>query len=480
MSLPKKPKNPQQILQYLQQLKEVDVPWQQGKIFGYIFNPNEEAYRLIQDAFNLFLTENALDPTVFPSLVQLEDEIIGMAVDLMQGGEEATGNFTTGGTESILLALRTARDYAKANNPDLKNPEVILPHTAHAAFYKACTYLELTPVTVPVDDHSFKANPKRMEEAITDQTILLVASAPSYAHGVLDPVAEIGAIAQKHDLLFHVDACMGGMFLPFLRLNGTELPPFDFSVPGVTSISVDFHKYGYAAKGASSVLYRNAKLRKYQLFACANWPGYGVVNTTMLSSRSGGPMAACWAILNYMGLEGYQELAVKTNEATQELIKKINTVEGLRVLGEPVMSLVAISSERYNLFKLVELMKKRGWHLQVQLSSENSPVSIHLTITQPNLPLIDTFVEDLKASISELEKEPSSNGFSMEMLAPLLALPPAEMIDQFQQMSGMEQGALPDNMEVINTLLNQLEAHQREAILKEFLNRVFMPRSGEW
>jgi sphinganine-1-phosphate aldolase len=187
--------------------------------------------------------------------------------------KEASENFTSGGTESIMLALKTARDYMREKRPEITQAEVVLARTAHAAFFKACHYLDLKPVVVPVDEDTFKAIPEEMEKAITPQTILLVGSAPSYAHGVIDPIEEIAGLAKERDLLCHVDACMGGMYLPFLRKLGYELPLFDLSVPGVTSLSVDFHKLGYAAKGASAVLYNSSELRQYQLFCLCRLDG---------------------------------------------------------------------------------------------------------------------------------------------------------------------------------------------------------------
>ncbi|MBW1887159.1 MAG: aspartate aminotransferase family protein, partial [Deltaproteobacteria bacterium] len=265
MKIPQKGIPREEIFQKLEELRSNDLDWRSGRAFGYVFDAGAEAMEVGKQAYSMFLTENALDFTVFPSLLQLENELVSMASIHVGGDEDVVGNFTSGGTESIILAVKTARDYFRAKRPDISEPEMILPTTAHAAFHKAAHYLDLKVVQVMVDPKTFKAEVELVRQAITPNTILLVGSAPSYAHGVVDPIRELGQLALEHDLLLHTDACMGGFLLPYFRRLGSSVPDFDFSVPGVTSLSMDLHKYAYTPKGASLVLYRNKDLRRFQI-----------------------------------------------------------------------------------------------------------------------------------------------------------------------------------------------------------------------
>ncbi len=476
---PKKSTTKEQILGTLKAMKAKDAPWQTGKVFAYIYKPSEDVTALINEAYTLYLSENGLDPTAFPSMLVLENEVVRMAADLLNGNEQVVGNFTTGGTESIILAVKTARDYARQHFPHIKSPEIILPHTAHAAFYKACHYLDLRPITVPVDKNTFQAIPELMEKAITPNTILLVGSAPSYAQGVVDPIEDLAAIALKHKLLFHVDACVGGMFLPFAKNLGYNVPKFDFSVEGVTSMSMDIHKFGYAAKGASVILHRNADLRKFQLFAHSGWAGYSIVNTTVLSTKTGGPLAACWATLKYIAAEGYQNIVTQTMEGTQKIIEGVTKIEGLKVLGKPVMNMVAMAADGLSVFRIADEMKKLGWFLQPQLATETSQENIHFSVILPNVPHVDTMLVDLERCVSKIKAdadenmlEDGNNGLLTAVMG-MLQNADSQTFAQLEQLVGMENGQLPENMELINSLLNALPVAERDFILKEFMNRLY-------
>src|SRR4030042_1731035 len=231
-----------------------------------------------------------------------------------------------------MLAAKTPRDYSRAVRPEIREPELVLPAPGHAAFQKAGHYLGVRPVLVPVDPETFKADVDAMRRAITPNTILLVGSAVSHAPGVVDPIRELGQLALERNLLLHVDACMGGFLLPYFRRLGAPVPDFDFSVPGVTSISMDFHKYAFAAKGASTVLYRNKELRKYQIYTCAQWTGYTIINPTVQSTKSAGPLAAAWAVLNFIGDDGYLEIARQVLEATRTIADTIDKMDDLGLL----------------------------------------------------------------------------------------------------------------------------------------------------
>ncbi len=468
---PQQNKQVQNILNELESFKINDMPWKSGKIFAYVYDAGEEAQELMRKAFGMYLSENALDPTVFPSLLKLETDIIGMATNLVNGDEKTVGNFTTGGTESIMLALKTARDFNRINKPSIKNPEVILPHTAHASFQKACHFLNIKPVITTVDKTTFLAIPEEIEKSINENTILMVASAPSYAHGVIDPIPEIGKIALKNNLLFHVDACVGGMYLPFLKKLGYDIPNFDFSVEGVTSLSMDFHKFGYAAKGASAILYKNSELRKHQLFVNSNWAGYTMINTTVLSTKSGGSMAACWATLNYLGTEGYLKNTRITMEATKKMIEGIKKIRGLEILGNPQMNLFAIASDELSVFRLSDLMREKGWFLQPQLSSSSSKENIHFSVNPSNTPHIEQLLLDLQETVDFMYQNPEE--VDIKSILEILQNPQPDTLDKVAQILGLSNGAVPEKMETINALLNVLPVSVREYFLTEFMNQMY-------
>ncbi len=476
MKIPKTGLQKEALLERLESYRENDMPWREGRTFGYIFDAGKDVDAVAKEAFTRFLSENALDPTVFPSLLRFENEVIGMARDHLKGDEDVVGSFSSGGTESILLSVKTARDYCRKTRPDVKRPNMVMPETAHAAFHKACAYLDVEPVIVPVNPDTYRADVAAMEAAIDDNTILLLASAPSYAHGVVDPVPELGAIANARDLLFHVDACIGGFLLPYFERLGAKFPSFDFSVEGVTSISMDLHKYAYCPKGASVLLHRSAKLRRAQIFACAEWSGYTVVNTTVQSSKSGGPLAAAWAVLNYIGDDGYQGYAEDLMKASTAVIDGIQKMPDLRILGRPDMSLVAFTSETINPFVLADEMKARGWYIQAQLSQGSSPANIHLSINPSNVPWTDKLLSDLKESIEASRKVevPEASGLAQMFTSGDVELT-EELFAQILQMAGIDGVGLPSKMAEINQILDALPPKIRGELLKEYVNRLFVP-----
>lgn len=477
MQFPQHGRTPVQVLTDLRGRKSADLPWEEGRVFAYVYDAGAIAMTLIADAQRLYMTENGLDPTAFPSVFELEREVIAMALDLLRAPAGSAGSFTSGGTESILLSVKTARDHARATRKNLQRPELVLPETAHPAFFKACAYFDVTPVRTPVNSGTLQADPAAIEQAISDQTIMLVASAPSYAHGVIDPIASIGEIAARHTLRFHVDCCVGGMYLPFAEQLGAPVEPFDFRIPGVTQMSMDFHKWGYAAKGASCVLYRDAALREHQIFAWSGWTGYTVINPTILSTRSGGPLAATWAIINYLGREGYLALAEQTQRASQQLRDGIRAIAGLRVIGSPCANLFAFASDEIDVFALAEEMKLRRWYLQPQLGFGPSPPNLHLSVGASNAPNVDALLEDLRAAVESLRKAPRA--LSAEQIAALLPpvdQPAAETMAQLGSAMGTDGTTLPPRMDALNNLLQRMPATQRDRLFVEFTNRLYVPR----
>lgn len=390
-----------QILQTMRAAREHDVKWHEGRVFSLVFHAGDEISDLLKEAYTLFFAENGLNPTAFPSLRRFETEVIAMVAALLGSDGNVVGNMTTGGTESILLAVKTARDYFRARRPDVRTPEMILPASAHPAFDKAAHYFDVRAIRTPLDAR-YQADVDAMRAAITPNTILLVGSAPQYPHGIVDPIPEIAALAREHDLLCHVDACVGGMMLPFVRRLGYPVPDFDFRVSGVTSLSVDLHKYGYAAKGASLILYRTRELRRAQIFVTTDWMGGIYASPTMTGTRPGGAIAAAWAILNYLGEEGYTRIADVVMQTTRKIREGINAIEGIEVLGDPAMSVLAIASNKLDVYEVGDEMTARGWHLDRQ----QFPPTLHLTINYAHAQSADAFLRDLAAAVARV-KQPS-------------------------------------------------------------------------
>ena len=477
MHIPEKGMASHEIMQTLKGFKKDDVDFRGGKVFAYTFLPGDEAEDIIKQAYMLFLDENGLDPTSFPSLVRLECEVVRFVADLLRGGPQAVGNFTSGGTESIMLAVKTARDHARAHKPRIKEPEVIFPRTAHCAFYKACEYLGLKAVVTEFDPCTYRADVDQMRAAVTDNTILLMASAPSYAQGVVDPIADIGRLALEKDLLFHVDACMGGVMLSFMRqMPGYDVPDFDFSVPGVTSMSADMHKFGYAAKGASTVVYRDKDLRRHQIFAKTSSTTYALINATMLSSKPGGPMAGAWAVAHFLGREGYDRIFKGLMHATRKLVQGINATGDLRVLGNPDMCIFSFASDTLNVFQLQDEMARRGWYLQPQFSTPLSPHNLHLTVTWPNVPRVDEFLDDLRQAIDAVKNSPNQINLDMvrAQVKSMLDSFGDSALDQLAAMAGVSGADMPKDMALISSILDALPKHLSEALLKEFVNDLYV------
>jgi len=354
---------------------------------------------LLKEAYTMFFSENGLNPTAFPSLKKFEAEVVAMTASLLGGDEETVGNMTSGGTESILMAVKTARQWARARNSTNTAPEMILPETAHPAFEKAAHYFSVKPVHIPVK-FDFRADVAAAEAAITPHTILMVGSAPSYPQGIVDPIVELARIAQEHDVLFHVDACVGGFMLPFVRKLGYPVPDFDFRVPGVTSISVDLHKYAYAAKGASVILCKDRALRRHQFFVHTDWSGGIYASPAMAGTRPGGAIAAAWAVMNYLGEEGYLDIADTVMKATTKLWEGIDAIKNVKILGDPAMSILAIGSDTLNIYQVGDELTLRGWHLDRQ----QFPPSLHLTVTHAHAQVADQFLSDLKQAVTQAKR----------------------------------------------------------------------------
>lgn len=402
MEIPERGLSEEEILARLAEMKKNDGDWRGGKTWSLVYYPGEGAYRIAKAAYMEFFAENALNPAVFPSLRQMEQDVVRMGASLL-GDPQACGNMTSGGTESLLLAVKTARDWAEAKRRVLE-PEMVMPETAHPALLKAARYFKVKPILTPVTS-DFRADVDAIADAITDRTVLVVASAPQYPQGVVDPIEEIASVAAEREIPFHVDACLGGYLLPWLKELGYEVPRFDLSVEGVWSLSADLHKYGFAAKGASTVFYKSREYRKYQFFAYAGWSGGLYGTPTMLGARPGGAVAAAWAVLNYLGRSGYLELARTIMETTEALMGAVSGTGKLEILGKPHMSVFAFRSIDPSI-DVVEVgagMHERGWRLDRQ----QFPDSLHMMVTPAHASAVESFADDLERVVARLaEKAP--------------------------------------------------------------------------
>jgi glutamate/tyrosine decarboxylase-like PLP-dependent enzyme len=397
VSLPKKSTTKEEVLRRLKSFKSDDVKWQDGQLFGLIYEAGPDVEELVKEAHALFLIENGLNPMAFPSLVKMESEVVSIVSALSGGGDETVGNLTTGGTESIFMACKAARDWARETYPQIKAPEMVVPLTAHPAWNKAAHYLGIKIKMTPVKD-DFRADVAAIENAITKNTIILGGTAVTYPHGMLDPIAEIAALAEKRKLWLHVDACLGGLMLPFLKQLGNDIAPYDFSLPGVTSISADIHKYAYTPKGVSTIMYRNRDFRKFQIFAYADWAGGVYATPCLAGGRPGGIIAAAWAVFHYLGQEGFLALAQKAKTATEKLIEGINAIPQLYVLGNPNATVFAFASDQINIYELASKMGAHGWHIEAQ----QLPPSLHMTVSPVHLSVTDKFLDDLYRTIPEV------------------------------------------------------------------------------
>jgi glutamate/tyrosine decarboxylase-like PLP-dependent enzyme len=475
-ALPEKGVAGEQVLAELRELRAADLPTHGGRLFAYVYDPALDGLdELAQAAHAISAHVNGLDPTAFPSLLAMENALVAAATGLLGGGPDTVGNVTAGGTESLILAVKAARD----SRPELDRPRLVVPSTAHAAFAKAAHYLRVELDTVPVGP-DLRADPAAMAAAIHPDTVLVAASAPSYAHGVVDPIPAIAAAAAERGVRLHVDACFGGWVLPYLRQLGAELPAFDFSVAGVTSISVDLHKYAYAPKGVSVLLHRDEALRLPQYFAYADWPGYTMVNPGVPSTRSGGPIAAAVATLRHIGHAGYRELAARTKEAVEVLAGAVSGADGVRLFAPAETTVVCLASAvtgGVDLFVLADELAARGWHTQPQMTYRDLPPTIHLTVTAAVASTATRFAPDLTSAIVAARARGPVQ-LPPGLLEAAGSLTPAEVTPEL--IAGLADGlGLSDGtvgpMAAVNTLLNVAPPALREALLTGFLSLLQHP-----
>ncbi len=468
-------------LDRLRALQGADLPVHGGRTLAYVYDSGDpEIDRIAREAVAAYAASNALDPTAFPSLLQMENELVGFACVLLEAPDTAVGTVTSGGTESILLAVQGARD----SRPDITRPRMVLPATAHAAFHKAAHYFGVEAVLVPVGP-DFRADADAMADAIDDDTVLVVASAPSYAHGVVDPVTEIAAASAARGIRCHVDACIGGWVLPYATRLGREVLPWTFAVEGVTSISVDTHKYAYAPKGTSLLLHRDAGLRSPQFFASAAWPGYTMLNATTQSTRSGGPIAGTWAVVEHIGDRGYLELADRAFAAVGSIVACIEAEPGLRLVVAPDSTLVTLATDdSLDPFTLTDELVSRGWYVQPQLSFGDQGPSVHLSVSAGTLAHVEEFASALSDSVAA-SRAAGPVAVDAGVVAFIESLDPAALTDDdfdgLLAASGLVGASaegdleLPTRMAEVNAMLDVASPAMREALLVAFLDRLQRP-----
>jgi sphinganine-1-phosphate aldolase len=381
-----------------------DLRWKEGRAFSLVYSAGAEALELAKDAYGLYSSENMLNLDAFPSLRKLQTDVMSMVTPLLGGDHKTVGVFTSGGTESILTAVHGARAWGRANG--IKSPKMILPTTAHAAFSKAAAYFDVESIRVPVGP-DFRANPDAMRAAIDSNTIMMVGSAPAYPQGVIDPITTLGSIAESAGLLFHVDACMG-FTLPWLEQLGEVTTPWNFSVPGVTSMSCDLHKFGYTAKGASVLMHRDKGLRKHQFFVTDDWLGGLYGSPALLGTRSGGGLASAWAVFHHLGADGYRRLAAEAIAARRAIQQGVTTIEGLSVRGEPEATLLAFGASNpseLDIFAVADaLFTRHGWYVDRQ----TPPDSLHCTVNAIHKHTAEEFLHDLRNIVAELRNTNAS------------------------------------------------------------------------
>ncbi len=478
---------PDDLLAQLKELGADDVPTKGGRTLAYVYDSGlADVDELAREALGAYCDSNGLDPTAFPSLMRMENELVGIAADLLDAPPSVVGTVTSGGTESCLLAVQAARDA----RPEVAGPRMVVPDTVHAAFRKAAHYFGVELVVVPVGE-DFRADPVAMTAAVDQapgDTVLVVCSAPSYAHGVVDPVTEVAAAAAERGVRCHVDACIGGWVLPFAARLGREVRPWTFEVEGVTSISVDLHKYAYTPKGASLLLHRAPALRRSQYFASADWPGYTMLNSTMQSTRSGGPLAAAWAVVNAIGPQGYDDLVRRTLDGVDVLVAGVEGIDGLRLVAPPDSTLVALETDgSCDVFTLADELAAHGWYVQPQMGFAGRPPTLHLTLCAATAPGVPELLGSLEDAVLRA-REAGPVTVDPEVAAFVAALDPATISDEdfdgLLAAAGLagpagEGGlALPERMAEVNALLDAAPSRLREAVLVAFLDRLMRPLRG--
>jgi len=387
-------------------LKKGEFDWEGGCCSGTVYNVDKQLTEMLTKVYGMAAFTNPLHADAFPGVRKMETEVVRMVLDMFHGDPSTCGCMTTGGTESITLAVKAYRDYGREIK-GISRPEMVVPVTAHAAFDKAADMLGIVIRHAPVDSATKRVDISAMRSLIGRNTVMLAGSAPQFPHGAIDDIEAIAELGLRYKVPVHVDCCLGGFLLPFMEEAGFPLKPFDFRVEGVTSISADTHKYGFAPKGSSVILYRSTELRHYQWFTFPDWPGGIYATTTISGSRAGGIIAACWATMTYFGREGYVDTTRRIIETAKYIEEGIRKIPGMYIVGAPEVSVVAFASDKFNILGLGDGMKERGWIL----NSLQFPSCVHLCVTQLHTHngKADRFISDVTDIAEQLSENPGAS-----------------------------------------------------------------------
>ncbi|GBD85370.1 glutamate decarboxylase alpha [bacterium BMS3Abin02] len=414
-----------EILDEMRSLAQAEASWEEGRTWSLVYHAGEEHTEFLKEAHGLFFSENALNPLAFPALRRFEAEVVRMTASMLNGDDRVAGTMTSGGTESLLMAVKTYRDWARATK-GITEPNMVLPVTAHAAFDKAAHYFGVRQVRVQIAD-DLRADPAAMEAAITSNTILMVGSAPDYPFGQVDPIEDLATIALGRGIGFHVDSCLGGFLVPWMERLGVRVGRWDFRVPGVTSMSADVHKYGFAAKGASTILYRTPELRRFQFHVTTDWPGGIYASPSMAGTRPGGPIAAAWAALQAIGQDGYLTMTEQILDTSRRLIDGVRSIDGLTMLGDPKLSVFSFVGTDVDTYAIGDVLESRGWHVDRQIK----PASLHFMVTPAHAGIVDAFLEDLQRSVDEVRAHPElATSGQAAMYGMMTTLPDSDMLEE--------------------------------------------------
>jgi glutamate/tyrosine decarboxylase-like PLP-dependent enzyme len=384
----------------LENFKAGDVNWKDGRLGVYVFHAGHDVMDVGKDAYHLYQTENGLGGgTAFPSLKKMESEVVAMGLGLLNGPDGACGDMTSGGSESIFMAVKSCRDQAKAQGKDVVGAELVIPYSAHPAFDKAAGFLGLVVNRIPLQDNHL-ADVKAMSDAITDRTIMLVGSAPCYPYGLVDPIEDLGKLALSRNLWLHVDACVGGYYLPHARNVGVDVPAFDFSVPGVCSMSADLHKYGFTPKAASTIFHKSEEQHAHQIFDFKGWPAGGMTTNTAAGSRPGGAIAGAWAVMNYLGVAGYEEKAKMIVDAQTRIEEGMKQIGDYRTLHSNRFAITTIASDTLDIFGTWKSMAAKGWYTSAILE----PMALQLMVQPYHVEVMDQFLADMQETAKQLRE----------------------------------------------------------------------------
>lgn len=407
--LPEKSTTKEEVLKQIKEMHAAESSnWKSGKISGSFYHGDQDHYDFLNEAFSYYSQVNSIQRDICPSLTKYEGEIISMTLDLFNGDavekrnpkEKACGSLTTGGTDSIFQSVYVHREWGV--DKGITQPEIILPVSAHPAFFKAAHYLNIKVVTVGLDEN-YQADIKAVESKINPNTIMIMGSAGNYGHGIIDPIEKLSDIAVKHDIGLHVDGCLGGFILAWAEPLGISCPVFDFRLPGVTAISADTHKYGYSLKGTSTVLFRNEKLRQYQYSGYVDWPGGIYISTGFNGSKSGGLFAATWAAMVHYGKEGYMKRAQKIFNVNAQIKNIVHSIPELKLFGDSLF-MTAIGSDQFKIYHVNDYLKTKGW----RMNGQQHPDGFHFCITGPQITnegIVEAFEKDLKAGVEYAKKQ---------------------------------------------------------------------------